>query len=239
MAYSVTQSAYTPSARTDDAGTWTHVRWEQAESRRGPWTQLDTQTVNFGTDPGDPDTVELTTEQATLYPAWYRLVALDAQDTEEPTDPFYAGSAIRPTVQEVADRMPDRTTTDGGAEARTFTTLTTPTAEEVERAIDDALDIVDPKIPEGATAEVERAARKAVVLHAAIQIETGNWSDQYETNTERVALWERLLATHIQTLEDAAQDNTPGHARFGSVTITSPTLSAQAALGWCTDELIP
>lgn len=207
--YSVTLDTYTPSPRNADAGPWANVRWEQAgDNRRGPWTPLDTQTLDVGTDPENPETVtDLTTELATVYPGWFRLVATDGT-VEEPTQPFYAGSATRPSVQEVANLMLDRTTLDGGAQAGTFNTETSPTAEEVEGIIDMVLDAVDPKVPSDASPEVERAARHIITLRTAQLVETSNWSDQIEPNQGRLDLWASLLEIHEQTLTDAVIDET-------------------------------
>jgi hypothetical protein len=241
MAYSVTFFDYTPAARA--AGSpWTHVRFEEAgDSRRGPWAVIATQALTpLDPDPTDPLPRTLTTDQATLYPGWFRVVWIDASGGEEPTEPEYAGSAVRPKVQEIANLMPDRTTVDGGTEARAFTTATSPTAEEVESLIDMVLDSVDPRVPDGASAEVERAARHVVTLTTAILVESGNWADQLDTNEARVALWERLLAAHEATLDMAANQDEPGQARFGSIPVLSPTLTSYGAMtGFPTSELLP
>jgi len=239
MDYSVTFIDYTPSERGEGDGPWTHVRFEQAgESRRGPWTELETVPLSpTDTDPTEPQTRTLTTDTATVYPGWFRLVWI-AGAGEQPTEPEYAGSAVRPKVQEVANLMPDRTTVPGGEEARTFNAQTSPTAEEVDALIDMTLDSVDPRVPAAADPEVERAARHVVTLQTAILVESGNWGDQLEPNEARVALWERLLARHEATLDTAASGNEAGKARFGSVTAVSPTLSAQSC-GWCSEELVP
>lgn len=241
MGYSVTFYEYTPAARA--AGSpWTHVRFEEAgDNRRGPWTQIETQSLSpVDADPTEPIARTLTTDNATLYPGWFRLVWIDASGGEEPTEPEYAGDATRPSVREVAALMPDRTTVDGGGEARTFTTATSPTAEEVEGLIDVVLDSIDPRVPDGASAEVERAARRVVTFTTAILVESGNWGEQLEPNEARVALWERLLASYEATLDLAANMNEAGQARFGSVPVTSPTLSAWSSqTGIATSELIP
>jgi hypothetical protein len=129
-------------------------------------------------------------------------------------------------VQEIANLMPDRTTVDGGTEARAFTTATSPTAEEVESLIDMVLDSVDPRVPDGASAEVERAARHVVTLTTAILVESGNWADQLDTNEARVDM--------------AANQDEPGQARFGSIPVLSPTLTSYGAMtGFPTSELLP
>lgn len=237
--YSITNT-YTPSARTATAGPWTQVRWEQAgASRTGPWTPIETQTIDFGTDPTAPQMVELTTELATVFPGWFRLVALDGT-VEEPTDPFYAGSAVRPTVQEVARLMPDRATATSGAGLPNFDDTTEPTDDAVDGLIDIVLDSVDPHVPPGATAEVQRAARNVVTLTVAILTETGYFGEQRDVNEAKVRVWEAMLQSNQTVLDAAAQDDQPGGVRFGSIPVASPTITAwQAQAGLIGSELLP
>lgn len=239
MSYVVTITDSAPPPREDEA--WTHARIEESAGRSGPFNNLETFTLDpVDTDPENPDTRDFTTELATLPAAWYRIVWLDQSGDAFEALPVFSGNAIRPTVDEVAKLMPDRTTVDGGDEVRTFNTETSPTAEEVEGLIDMVLDSVDPRVPDGASAEVERAARHVVTLNTAILVESGNWGDQLETNDARVALWERLLNAHERTLDAAANENEAGQARFGSLPVLSPTLSAYSAqTGWDSTELIP
>jgi hypothetical protein len=219
MPYSVTFMDYTPSARGASDAPWTALRIEQGgANRNGPWTVIGTSALDpVDTDPTSPASRTITTESATVYPGWFRVVWVDGAGSEQPTDPEFAGSATRPTVQEVANLMPDRTTTDGGTEARTFNADTSPTADEVEALIDMVLDSVDPRVPADAAPEVTRAARHVVTLNTAILVESGNWGDQLDTNESRVALWERLRDAHEATLDMAANQDEPGQARFGSV----------------------
>jgi hypothetical protein len=86
---------------------------------------VETQAITADTDPTDPQPRTLESGLFTVYPGWFRVVWI-ATDGEQPTEPVYAGSAIRPRVQEVANLMPDRTTIDGGTEARTFNTAHVP-----------------------------------------------------------------------------------------------------------------
>jgi hypothetical protein len=242
MGYSVTFFDYVPAARGTADGPWTRVRFEEAgDARRGPWFSLDTQTLSpVDSDPTLPQVRTLTTDQATRYPGWFRLVWIDAFGGEQPTEPEYAGSAVRPSVQEVANLMPDRTTIDGSSEAGTFTAGTQPTAEQVDSLIDMVLDTVDSRVPDDASAEAERAARGVVTLTTAMLIETGRFGDQRDVNDARVGFWERLLASHEAMLDQATQHDEPGQPRFGSLPVTSPTLTAWAALGGIsTTELIP
>lgn len=230
-----------PGARFD-GNSWLTVTVAESSTRTGTYTDIvsDFTLDPADTDPTSPLTRDITVTGATLPAGWYRFTFTDGAGESEVFDPIYAGPGIRPTVADVARRMPDRTTVDGGADARTFNADTSPTAEEVEQAIDDALDVVDPRVPPGATPEVERAARQAVTLEAALAIESGNWGEQVDVNDARVALWERLLASYYATLDAAANQDEPGQARFGSVPVLSPTLTSYGAVtGFDTAELLP
>lgn len=224
MPFSVSLAGNTPSPRFGpDPGPWTQVRWEQAPARSGPWTEVETQTLApVDTDPENPQTRDLTTEQVTLFPGWIRLVWLDAGGTQEPTEPVFVGSATRPSVQEVANLMPDRTTLPTAVnglneEAGTFTAATRPTATQVDALIDLNLDTIESKVPADASGEVQRAARSVVALHTAILAEATYFSHEGEVNTSRIELWERLIEQHTATLEEAARQNEPGRARYKSV----------------------
>jgi hypothetical protein len=229
-----------PRARFDDSA-WTSITVAESATRTGTFTDLITQTLDPAeADPTVPQTRDITVTGATLAAGWYRFTFTDDAGETEVFDPIFAGPGVRPAVAEIAALMPDRTTLDGGTEARTFNSETTPTSAEVENLIDMVLDAVDPRIPDGASPEVMRAGRHVVTLNTAILVESGNWGDQIETNQARVALWERLLTAHEQTLDSAASDNQAGSARFGSITVTSPTLSSWASqAGVASTELIP
>lgn len=239
--YSVTLSSYTPSPRGADAGAWTRVRWEQFGAlRNGTPVALETQTVDFGSDPTAPVAVtDLTTELATVYPGWFRVVALDGT-VEEPTDPFFAGSAIRPTVAEIARLMPDRATADGGQGLPSFDAATEPTDTAVDGLIDLVLDSVDARVPTDTTADVERAARNVVALTTAILIETGYFGEQTDVNTARANVWQSLLSANEVVLDAASRDDEPGGIQFASISVLSPTLSSWAATtGVNVAELLP
>jgi hypothetical protein len=220
---------------------WTRARLEESTTRNGTFALIDTFALDpVDADPEQPQARAFHSTKATLPAGWYRLAWQNEAGDSSVSEPVFAGSGIRPAVGEVAALMPDRTTVDGGSEARTFNTLTSPTATEVEGLIDMVLDSVDPRVPDGASAEVERAARHVVTLTTAILVESGNWGDQLDTNEARVALWERLLAAHEATLDAAANQDEPGQSRFGSVSVLSPTLTSYGAMtGFPTSELLP
>jgi hypothetical protein len=145
------------------------------------------------TDPTLPLTRDLDVIVPDLgYPGWLRVVFIDGSGNQEPTEPVYVGSAIRPTVLEVANLMPDRTTIQGGAEAGTFTTGTTPTATQVDALIDLVIDTVGPRVGPDADGEVQRAARSIVALQTAILAEATYFSHQGDVNDRRIEVWQSL-----------------------------------------------
>lgn len=223
MPYRITLDNYTPSARLADAGVWTQVRYEYAAARQGPWTAILTEALSpADTDPLVPLTRDLDVVVPDEgYPGWLRVVFLDAGGNQEPTDPVYVGSAIRPTVLEVANLMPDRTTLDGGGEAGTFTSATEPTATQVDALIDLVLDSVDPQVIADADAETQRRARAIIALNAAILVETSYFGNQSDANESRITVWERLIGRYSGTLTtgSAAAGGTAGpvHLKVGSV----------------------
>lgn len=195
MPYLVTLDDYTPTARLADAGVWTQARFQYAATRSGTWTTIATEALDpVETDPTDPLSRDFDVIVPDVgYPGWLRVVFLDVAGNQEPTEPIFVGSSIRPAVLEVANLMPDRTTIDGGTEAGTFTTGTTPTAAQVDALIDLVLDTVEPEVLADADTEIQRRWRSIVALNAAILTETSYFSHQGEINEARVAVWERLI----------------------------------------------
>jgi hypothetical protein len=195
MPFQITLDNYVPSARLSDAGVWTQVRYQYGATRQGPWTTITTEALSpTDTDPTIPLVRDLDVIVPDLgYPGWLRVIFLDASGNQEPTDPVFVGSSIRPSVLEVANLMPDRTTIQGGTEAGTFTSATTPTATQVEALIDLVLDTVDPEVLADASTETMRRWRSIIALNAAILAETSYFSSQGDINEARVAVWERLI----------------------------------------------
>jgi hypothetical protein len=90
MGQVVSFDGFTPPARFDDLA-WQEVRIEEAPVPSGPWTLIDTLTLDpVDDDPADPQARNLTTEQASDEPdLWYRLVFVDADgDTSLATSPL-------------------------------------------------------------------------------------------------------------------------------------------------------
>lgn len=240
MPYVVSLAGYTPAPRSDGLA-WTQARLEESANRNGTYNAIQTFTLDpVDTDPASPLERAFTTEAATLPAGWYRIVFLDATGDQQPTDPVFAGSGTRPTVQEVARLMPDRATATSGAGLPNFDDTTEPTDDAVDGLIDIVLDSVDPHVPSGATAEVQRAARNVVTLTVAILTETGYFGEQRDVNDAKVRVWEAMLTSNQAILDAAAQDDEPGGIRFGSIPVQSPTITAwQAQTGLIGSELLP
>lgn len=120
--------------------------------------------------------------------------------------PIYAETAIRPTIQEVADLMPDRTTlprSAGGGDAGTFTANTTPTDVQVDSLIDAVLDTIELQVTEHSSDKIRRSARMIVKLETAMLVEATYFSHQGEVNTVRTDLWATIAERHSAILLNA------------------------------------
>lgn len=84
----VTFADYSPTPRFD-GNPWVTVRIQEATLVAGPWTTIETITLApLDTDPENPISRSFTTENATDFELWYRLVFVDATgDEEQPTEP--------------------------------------------------------------------------------------------------------------------------------------------------------
>lgn len=112
-------------------------------------------------------------------------------------------SDYRPTVQQVASKLPARTHTRGGVEAGVFNTDTRPTADQAEAVIDQALiDVageIGTEIPAAVDDDVDPVdvAQSLATLYAAAMIEMGFWSEQVATGesiyAQLMELYEKRL----------------------------------------------
>lgn len=185
---------------------WTTVQLGESAARTGPFSTIDTFTLDpIDLDPTLPATRSFHSEAATLPAGWYQLTWLDPSGDQYVTDPIWAGYGLRPSVQEVARLMPDRTTIDGGSEAGTFNSQTTPTDTEVDALIDMVLDSIAPRIEDDADGIIQRAARWVVTLKTATLVETGRFADQRDVNDARVAQWQDLIRENLNIV--AGQDS--------------------------------
>lgn len=147
MAYVVTIPSQTPPARYDDVS-WVNVRVFEGTTADGPWVQIDDIPIPSFSDPSAPDSVSITTTNATAdVGLWYRVAFIDGNNNQSAmTAPWYNESSTytnyRPTVKDVADHIRARTIDEFDNEVGTFTNATTPNAAAVEDLINDALDEV-------------------------------------------------------------------------------------------------
>jgi hypothetical protein len=201
---------FAPAPR-DDGVAFTAARIEQASSPEGLWVVVDTRALSpLDTDPAHPMLREFVVELDLSL--WTRVVFLAPGGIEQPTDPLPPEDAtpgLRPSVSEVASRVPRRTKENmtGGREVGTFTSKTSPTAEQVEDHITDAVDEVTGKIgTPTAGSKLERRARGAISLYAAMLIELTYFPEQVQTNRSPFTALERLYNSRIGSLiADAEQ----------------------------------
>jgi hypothetical protein len=178
--YVVTLEDFVPPERADGVH-WTQAKIEEAPAVGGAWTLIDTIAVVVG-DPMSPAPQTLTTAQATQAAGWYRVTWADAVGgLSQPTVPVNnaAATGLSPTVAEVGALLRARTKTSGGAEVGTFTNATRPTGSEVAVLIDEAVEDITGQIgtPEPGS-PLERRARRAAALYAAVLVETSYFPEQ-------------------------------------------------------------
>lgn len=109
MGLVVSFAGYMPPARFDDLP-WTEASVEEAEEETGTWTEIDTLALDpLDTDPSNPASRNLTTENGSAVDLWYRLIYADANgDISEPTDAVQNKSPIPSayaTVDELAAKL--------------------------------------------------------------------------------------------------------------------------------------
>jgi hypothetical protein len=76
--------------RYDDTQ-WIELKIYESTSESGPWTPIDTQSLDPVTDPSDPQPVSFTTDKATLADGqgWYKVAFIDAAGNAEDTEPIF------------------------------------------------------------------------------------------------------------------------------------------------------
>jgi hypothetical protein len=117
MSQVVSFTGYTPAARFD-AIPWTQVQVEEGPTSSGPWTLIDTLTLDpVDADPTDPQSRDLTTVNASdTAGLWYRLIFVDDNsDASQPSTPIQnaEGAATQfATANDLAVRLGITLTTD-------------------------------------------------------------------------------------------------------------------------------
>jgi len=138
MTYMRRFDGYTPPERADVL--WVQYRIEEAATP----TDVDAVTIegpsNLApaiTDPMSPPTYDFETTGALLTRGWYRVVWIDENGGDEPTQwyPLRTLSPYAPTVGDIAAILRARTVLTGGVPVDTFTDQTNPTAQQVQQLI--------------------------------------------------------------------------------------------------------
>jgi len=211
VTFAVAFTDYTPAPRFDNSP-WTQVRIDEAELADGPWTTIDTLDLDpLDDDPENPISRSFSTVNATLPVGWYRVVFLDGNNDEAVSAPVMhppADAAIRPTVSEVAALEHTRLTTSGSGKATTFNSQTTPTADQAERLISQATELVLGDLPTRIPTQFQGRVRGLIALQAAILVETSFYREQLDSGS--VAVYERLLTTGSTSVTSAIEEFSDG-----------------------------
>lgn len=213
MGYVVTFLDFTPTKRFDTLP-WTDVRIEEADQKAGPFTTIDTQALDpIDVDPTDPSVRNLTTEEATLESGWYRVVFVDANGDEQPTQPIYhqvARDNFLPTVSEVGSLLRARTKSSTMQELGTFTDDTRPTQVEVERIIDKAAYNVATKIGTEIPEETWEMAGFAIAIRAAMLVELSYFPEQVRSDKSAYSHYRDLYKDTLSDLAEAVKQASAG-----------------------------
>jgi len=188
MPYTVSFIDFTPPERFDGVP-WTTILIEEApDPDAGPWTLIDTLTINpTDDDPAAPATRSFTTDQGTISAGWYRVTFKDnVNGTATPTAPVQnvpdETADYVPSVSELGTLMRARTKDNQGNELGTFTENTRPTGEQaaqvLREAADDVMSPIDTSIPPRAN----RYARAAILYRAAMIVEISYYPEQIGSN---------------------------------------------------------
>jgi hypothetical protein len=210
MSYFRRLEGYTPPERT--VVHWVSARIEEAASP----TEVDAMplaTVTLSpaiSNPLDPPTYDFETTLATLSPAWYRIVWIDANADEQPTAwvPLRNLSPYAPTVGDIATILRVRAVENGGVPVDAFTDKTNPTAQEVQQTIIMFAPLVLARLGRldnlgCENAEDLRAAATTVAAQrVALEVEASYWSEEIG-DAASVDARRAMLDTDIQGLSAA------------------------------------
>jgi hypothetical protein len=132
--------------------------------------------------------------------------------------------AHRPSVAQVAAHLEHRTYDQGGGSTGTFTSLTNPTADQAEAAIDTATTVVIGRLPVSTipAASVD-ATRSLIALRAAMQIEITHPAAGKASTYDRLKdLYDDDLKGLISAVKDAGDGPVDGSSGSGMPTHTFP-----------------
>jgi hypothetical protein len=200
---------YTPPERT--VVHWTSARIEEAASPLDTPAELATVTLSPAiTDPMEPQSYDFETTLATLAVGWYRIVWIDANGDEQPTEwvALRALSPYAPTVGDIAAVLRARTVELGGFRVNAFTDQTSPTAQEVQQLIALHAPLMLARLGRlddlhCANAEDLRAAATSVIAQrVALEVEASYWPEEI-ADAAAVDARRTMLADDMAALEPA------------------------------------
>lgn len=227
MSIVVTIQGVIPPPRGDNHA-WTEARIEEAPSDQGPWTQIEAITLSpVDADPLNPIPRDLTTEEATDFNLWYRVIFADADgDTTIPTTPLLNSNdedpAFLPTIKQVGSLLHARTKNRFGVEVGTFTADTRPTHTEVEHIIWTALQNVNAALNGDVPDEWIQEASEIVALKAAMLVELSFFAEQVSTGRSPYDRYKELYDQKIAALLGAIRLTNDSNA---DITANSPQYS--------------
>jgi hypothetical protein len=205
VAYEVTLDDYRPAPR-GDGRPWTQALIEEAAASTGPWAPIETQPLSpIDPNPADPIYRMISTGQATLEHGWYRVTFIDETGNQDVTAPIFNGPSIRPSVIDISALLRTRTRDENGNLIGVFTDATTPTAEQVEDIINDAVEDVTARVGANLPANRLGKARWLVKLYAAVVIEATFFSEQISSDKSPYQQFKDLYDEGIADLEVAGE----------------------------------
>lgn len=217
----VTLQDYTPAPRYDSVP-WTGARIEEATASTGPWTAIETFTFSLAdSDPSDPQARSFTTEAATLDQGWYRVVWLDGDGNEQPTEPIQ--NLDRDDLVTGVGRMLWARTVQAGTGRKlgTFTADTEPTYQQVVEMIDQAQQDIDMAIGADTTTlprdpRIVPMANVVLKLRTAMLVERSYFPEQVASGrspyTQLADDYKTQLAALARAAEQAGAGDQPGSA---------------------------
>lgn len=237
----VTFEDYEPTPRTDGLP-WTGARIEEAPTKVGDWTLIDT--ISFSgdldADPRHPKARDFVTENATLDQGWYRVTFIDANgDHLQPTAPVQnvslVGLSYVPGVNDIGEAMASRTRDKNGNLLLTFTKETTPTDDQVRGLIRKAVADVQADVGHDVPDNQADYVRNLIVWRTVMLIELSYFPEQIGSDRSSYGrvndLYKDQLAKVLTSLEAAEGGDTgtpsTGFAAFGGFPVADSLMTRE------------
>lgn len=197
---------YVPPARFDDEP-WNQIRIDEATTKEGPWTIIDTIPMNpLDSDPTSPMARSFTTDNGTLTQGWYIVSFLDTVGNRAATLPVQNAPGMEwgCSVTDVAELVLIRTRDDSGNLLGTFNNFTRPTDEQTRaliynKAIPDVLPLIGTDIPD----ELIPEAQNVVAIRTAMYIELTFFGNEVAQNRSVYNNLKTLFDEKVATLQNA------------------------------------